>query len=331
MLTTVANIRTITLLTCIGIAIMCNGCATHEEKPAETATSGTLQVVADEQLKPVVDSLIQGFMIENPKAKLTVTYEPSLQAIQDFVDRKARLILVSRSLPKEVVDSMTKHNIIPPEYEVAEDAVAVIVSAKNPLAAVAMSDLRQIWNGSTHWIDLKHSLARDGKSLNASSNIAEVFGPATSSAVWLLDSMFTIKDSTHTSGLPINRNVKIFEKTDSVISWVRRDPSVIGFIGASWLHQLVAKNDSSVRAVSIIPADSGSAGINEPVMLHLAYVYEGIYPLTSRVNGYTFDLPNTLPSGFMAYVTTAHGQAVFKNFDVLPRTQKIKLVATNPH
>jgi phosphate transport system substrate-binding protein len=310
---------------------MFNGCGTHEEKPAETATSGTLQVVADEQLEPVVDSLIQGFMIENPKAKLSVKYETSLQAIQDFVDRKARLILVSRFLPKEVTDSMGKHNIMPPEYEVAQDALAVIVSAKNPLAAVAMSDLRQVWNGSTRWDELKHSLAREGKSLNAPSSITAVVGPSASSSAWLLDSVLAISDTSHAQGVPPNRNVKSFENTDSLISWVRRDPSAIGFIGASWLHQLVAKNDTSVRAVSIIPADSSSKGITEPVMLHLAYVYEGIYPLTSRVNGYTFDLPNTLPSGFIAYVTTAHGQAVFKNFDVLPRTQKIKLVAPNPH
>jgi hypothetical protein len=61
-------------------------------------------------------------------------------------------------------------------------------------------------------------------------------------------------------------------------------------------------------------------------MLHLAYVLQGLYPLTSRICAYTTEVPNTLPRGFLAYAMSADGQRVFLNYDLLPKTQILKLV-----
>jgi hypothetical protein len=89
---------------------------------------------------------------------------------------------------------------------------------------------------------------------------------------------------------------------------------------------LQKSGDASVKAVAIMPDDSNTKMSDEPIMLHLAYIHQGLYPLTSRVNAYSFDSPNTLPRGLIAYMTTAHGQIVFKNHGVLPRTQIIRIV-----
>jgi hypothetical protein len=117
-----------------------------------------------------------------------------------------------------------------------------------------------------------------------------------------------------------------FSTTDSIVAYVAAHPKSIGFIGSAWNHMLESKNDSTVKVLPLIPADSSSRGLIEPVLLHMGYIAEGLYPLVTKVNGYSFEVPNTLPRGLLAYASNAHGQTVFKNFDVLPATQPIRLV-----
>ena len=49
---------------------------------SETATSGSFQLVADEVLKPAIDSLVTGFLIENPGATVTVKYTSATEAVR---------------------------------------------------------------------------------------------------------------------------------------------------------------------------------------------------------------------------------------------------------
>jgi phosphate transport system substrate-binding protein len=298
------------------------------ETNTETATNGTLEVVADEQLRPAVDSLVKGFIAENPQAKLTVRYETSGQAIQDLLSQKARIILISRFLSPEARELVKKNNLVLPEYDIAEDAVACIVASTNPLESISMGDLKRITrNETTKWSAVQHYTG----TLPAKSSLHRIMGPYSSSIEFLLDSLFLDPHAMQKG------DILRFSSTDSVIAAVQKDPSAIGFISAAWLHQALESNSTGtgdtanshnpgIKALSIIPADSSVSGVTKPIMLHLAYIYQGLYPLTSRVNGYSFENPNSLPRGFLAYAMTAHGQAIFKNFDVLPRTQIIKLV-----
>jgi hypothetical protein len=136
-----------------------------------------------------------------------------------------------------------------------------------------------------------------------------------------------VLDSTLNNGNePKSKYLMRFTTSDSIAAYVASHPKAIGFIGSAWKHALEAKGDSSIKVLPVIPADSSSRGLIEPVLLHMAYIAEGLYPLVTKAYGYSYEVPNTLPRGFLAYASTAHGQTVFKNFDVLPITQPIRLV-----
>lgn len=293
------------------------GCGKDDrEVKLETATSGEFEFIADEELRPAVDSLVAGFMRENKRAKITVRYASSGQAIEDLLNQKTRLVIVARPLSALENDLIRQNNLSLPEYDMAQNAIACVVSRSSGLNALSVTDLRAIVrNERKTWGDLQNS-DLDGGALGA---ITKVIGPHHSSTEYVLDSMF-LEPKAFQQG-----SIRRFTTTDSIIAYVRDDPNAIGFIGAAWLDKLQKAGDSSVRAVSLIPADTGQAEMR-PVMLHLAYVHQGLYPLTSRVNGYTFDIPNTLPRGILAYAMTAHGQTVFKEHNILPRTQIIRIV-----
>jgi phosphate transport system substrate-binding protein len=295
------------------------GCKGEEDsEQLETATAGTFEFIADEELRPVLDSLIQGFMLENPRTKVTIKYASAGEAIEALLTERSRLAIVARFLTPLEQDLLKQNGLTLPEYEVAQNAVACIVSENSPLNVLSMKDLRAlIRNEAKNWVDFSHSEFLGSK---PPGFITKVLPPFYSGTEHLLDSIF-LEPKVYQQG-----SIRRFVTSDSIVKYVATNPHTIGFISAPWLDRLQKTGDSSVKAIPLMPDDSGMKHSDEPIMLHLAYIHQGLYPLTNRVNAYSFDSPNTLPRGLIAYITTAHGQVVFKNHGVLPRTQIIRIV-----
>jgi len=315
------KLRLLVTLAIVSIGGSLLGCGKSSQNPSsETATSGTFQLVADEALKPVVDSLADGFIKENPNAKVIVKYVSAAEAVRELLNRDARAVIIDRTLTPEERAVIQKDSVQLPDFMIAEDGIGCIVSNKNPAAALALSDLRTIVTNETKtWTGLAHSIPDPGKTFS-NTDISLVFPAYPSSMESIIDSMFL------GPGKVTQGHIRRFSTTDSVIAYVRQDPNAIGFIGSAWNHLLESTGDSSIKVLPIIPADSSSRGITQPIILNMVYVYQGLYPLTATVTGYSFESPNTLPRGFLAYAMTAHGQIVFKNFEVLPKTQIIRIV-----
>ncbi|SRR5579883_177402 len=265
----------------------------------ETATSGNFQLVADEVLKPVIDSLVHGYMSECPDAHVTVKYVSAGEAVRELMNHEARAIIIDRYMTAQEQALFAKDSTSMPEYKMAEDGIGCIVSSSNLQSTIRLSDLKTM-------------VSSEGGSLT------KIFPAYPSSVESVLDS---VAGTQQTKGY-----LQRYSTTDSLLTRVAGDAKTIGFTGCAWQHYLDAKNDTSVKFLPVIPHDLSSQGVSEPVLLHIAYIAEGVYPLTTMVMGYTSELANTVPRGFFAYTMTAHGQTVFKNFGIVPKTQPLKLV-----
>jgi ABC-type phosphate transport system substrate-binding protein len=307
------------------LVLLASGCGKQESsQSSETATSGSFELVADETLKPALDSLIVGFMSESPNAKVTVKYVSAAEAVRELLNKQARAVIIARGLTPSERAVIAQDSVTLPDFAIAEDGIGCIISSKNPLAAMRLSDLRKIARGDVgSWDGIVKPIVEPGPAV--SGPIEMIFPAYPSSTEYVLDSMFVgavmLDGNNKIGGHPMR-----FSSSDSVIAYVQGHPNSIGFIGSAWKHMLDVEGDSGIKVLPIIPADSSSRGVTEPILLHMAYIYEGLYPLVTPVNGFSFEAPNTVPQGLLSYAMTAHGQMVFKNFDVLPKTQIIHLV-----
>ena len=276
------------VLACLISVFVLSSCATKKENaPQESANSGAFELVADEAIKPAIDSLVKGFNTNYPDAKVSIRYKNATEALDDLLQHRARLVIIGRALNPKERAALASQKVDLPEWEVALNPIACITSAKNSADSTSMDELRSELSGK-------------------SKSYLKVLASNLGSTEGILDSIF-LQDS----GVKATR----FATTDSIFLRVKDDAKSIGFVSLTWLQ---SKGDASVKALRI--SKGGKA-----IMPHLAYVYQGIYPLVGRVMGYTFDAPNTLPRGFLAYVMAAEGQRVLLNHQLLPRTQIIKL------
>jgi len=264
------------------------------ETPPDSATSGTFELIADETIKPVIDSLVIGFNSETPNAKVSVRYKNATEALDELIQGKARLVLIARPLSSKERELLSSQKIELTDADVAGNAIGCIVNSQNQLQTISMDSLRAIIE-------------------DKDKNIIRVSTSYLSSTEFALDSIFGLQK--YQEG-----RIARYQTSDSVIERIRNDDHSIGFVNASWLKKLSISGDSSIRVLKI----SGTS--NRPIMLHLAYMLQKLYPLTSRICAYTTEVPNTLPRGFLGYAMSAEGQRVFLNYDLLPATQILKLV-----
>jgi phosphate transport system substrate-binding protein len=287
--------RSAALSVCLAVCLLSCGKQPQPGVASETATSGAFELVADETLKPVVDSLVADFNRHTPEAKVTVRYMVAASALDALLQNKARLVIIARPLTPRERSVLDSQKIDLPEFDIALNGLAVIAAKDNKLSSIPLDSLRQMGEGK---LPLKY--------------YSTSYLSATESS---FDSIFEFKEKT------LSGAITRFETSDSVINAIRTNPNAIGYISSPWYHQFASRGDSSIKSLRI-----SSVKNPEPVQLHLAYMYQGSYPLVSRVCGYTNERPNTLPRGFLAYVMSADGQRIFMKYDVLPRTQIIRIV-----
>jgi ABC-type phosphate transport system substrate-binding protein len=111
------------------------------QSTSETATVGQFELVADEVLKPVIDSLVQGFTIECPDAKITVKYVSAGEAVRELMNHQARAIIIDRYFTSQERDVMAKDSVEIPAFKMAEDGIGCIVGSRGMESTVRLSDI----------------------------------------------------------------------------------------------------------------------------------------------------------------------------------------------
>jgi phosphate transport system substrate-binding protein len=176
----------------------------------------------------------------------------------------------------------TLGNMLSPsaEHVIGLDGIAVIVNAANPVSALSVGQLAQIFTGRiTTWGALGgsphriHVLARDAKSGTFDTFTALVL-----------------------EGTPLVGSARRFEGSTQLSSAVAADPDAIGFIGLPY-----------VAAAKALRSASGGSALAPTTLT----VGRESYPLTRRLFLYTAATPrNPLVGKFVTFVQSDAGQTI---------------------
>jgi len=84
----------------LGLALAASlaACENDAHKPADTLSTGNIDISVDETYEPIVKEQLKVFDSSFPDAHIKASYKPESDCIKDFIDGKARLILVTREL-----------------------------------------------------------------------------------------------------------------------------------------------------------------------------------------------------------------------------------------
>lgn len=223
------------------------GCV--NDHPADTPAQGRITVAADESYRPLTEEITRTYQLLYPRTKFDLVFKPEREAINQMLNDKARLCIVSRKLTQNEQQAFAQQKIKGSATRIATDGVALIMGRANTDTLMTMPELRALFTRQlTDWSQLKGG--------NQRGRVTLVFDNANSSNLDYMLQKFGLKDVT---GLPIYTA----QSNKGVIDYVRQHPEAIGFIGVNWISDgdavLSAALSRDIRVVGLSEKENPSS------------------------------------------------------------------------
>ncbi|MEZ0130853.1 substrate-binding domain-containing protein, partial [Flavobacterium sp. LBUM151] len=124
---------------------MCNQKSKSESK--ETILKGSIDIVTDETVKPIVDDQVAVFEGTYYDAKINIKPKSEVELINDLLSQKAKVVVTTRNLTKEELQKFEKSKINPRVTPFAIDAIALISNKSNNDTLIALKSVIDFMQG----------------------------------------------------------------------------------------------------------------------------------------------------------------------------------------
>jgi len=163
------------------------------------------------------------------------------------------------------------------------------------------------------------------KQINAKSNldkITVVFDNQYSSNVrYMVDSI--------NGGKTLSTDLKALKSNLEVIEYVSKTSNAMGIIGVNWISSPTDTTNltfiDGIRVMSV--SKNNIPTVNNSYKPFPAYIALGNYPLVRDVYVILSDLRDTLPTGFVKFVTGDTGQRIITKAGLLPATRPMRVLS----
>lgn len=120
------------------------------DRVVDDPQQGTINFAVDESFKSVAEALSQRYMALNPKTKINLTIQKEDLAFLDLMEKKVRVIVMSRELSPEEKAAYKKKidmDILPAKF--AADAVVFIVPKNSTRENISIEELKNELSSDT--------------------------------------------------------------------------------------------------------------------------------------------------------------------------------------
>ncbi|UKT63365.1 PstS family phosphate ABC transporter substrate-binding protein [Pedobacter mucosus] len=256
------------------------------ESVKETRTSGTLKILVDESVGPIVQEQIDVFSLDYPQAKFETTVKPEEKLLPAFLNDSVRVIVLPRMLNKAEEKYYNQRNIKINTSRFAVDGIALITNQSNIDSTITVKEIIDILQG--------------GK-----SDKRLVFDNAYSSTFQYFKKLANI------SQFPA-KSVYSKNSSDEVIKLIAEDKNFIGILGINWISGRNVKMANYLLKVKTLGVKnlSGKPGADQFYKPTQDNLINGIYPFLRNVNIIDCEGRDGLGTGFATWLRSQRGQLI---------------------
>jgi len=252
----------------------------------ETRTSGTLKILIDESVSPIVQEQIDIFSLDYPAAKFETTIKPEEKIIPAFLNDSVRVIVMPRLLTKEEEKYYNQRGIRINSTRFAVDGIALITNKDNIDSTITVKEVVDILQGKS-----------SGKKLvfdNAYSSTFQYFKQLANISQFPAQGVYSKNSSTE------------------VIKLIADDKDFIGILGVNWIfdrNTKLAEYLSKVKTLGVknLKGKKGDDQFYKPTQDNLI---NGIYPFLRNVNIIDCEGRDGLGTGFATWLRSQRGQLI---------------------
>jgi phosphate transport system substrate-binding protein len=269
----------------IGIAVLVYASTASETAPALT---GSVQIAGSETIRPVIAACAEEFMTRNPAADVVVKGGGSGDGIAALLHGIVDIGMISRELSDRERAYAAAQGIEIAMVELGLDGITIIVHRDNPIAALALDRIRDVFVGTiTSW-----------RALGGADADIEALARAEGSGTAVLFGERVL------AGRSYHGTVRQLPTNEAIVREVAARPHAIGYTS---LGALRAARDG-IRVVSL-----HSDGRASPVSPSADTVRSRRYPLTRTLYLSVAGAPSGVVRAFLDFCTTGGGRALVQS------------------
>lgn len=241
----------------------------------------------------LVSALVESFSGTHPDAEISVAGGGSAVGIAALINGETDIANSSRQMKPEEIQSAKDQGGDPQEFILARDGLSVIVHPSNPVSALSMTQLADIYSGKiTNWKDVGGT---DGPIV--------LYGRQSTSGTFGF-----FRDAVVKADYAVS--MRQMEGTQAIVDGVVNDTQGIGYAGVGY----VADEDGKLRGEIKVVSVSALQGSDPVSPLDTQAVMSGRYPIFRRIYQYLPTAPakDSLLAELLAFEMSEDGQAIIR-------------------
>lgn len=256
------------------------------EAVKETRTSGTLKLLVDESVGPIVQDQIDIFSLDYPQAKFETTVKPAEKLLPAFLNDSVRVIVLPRLLTKAEEKYYNQRGIRINTSRFAVDGIALITNQGNIDSTINVKDVIDILQGK-----------KSDKKL--------VFDNAYSSTFQYFKELANISQFPATG---------VYSKNSSkeVIKLIAEDKNFIGILGVNWITGKDTEMSEYLSQIKVLGVKNvkGKVGDDQFYKPTQNNLINGVYPFLRNINIIDCEGRDGLGTGFAIWLRSQRGQLI---------------------
>lgn len=229
-----------------------------------------------------------------PQVRISVTGGGSGTGIAAMINGTVDIANASRAMKPEEIDAARANGIMPVEFVVARDAIAVVINPENPVDELTLQQISDMYVGKiTNWQEVGGQ-DRPIVLLSRESN--------SGTYVYFLENVVRLGED---SDLLFSPDTLLMPSSEGISAEIRQNPNAIGYDGLGYVTP-----DQKVVAV-------GREAGGPYVLPSIATVNDGTYPISRPLYAYTAGEPSGEIKAYLEWIQ-GDGQALVSKLGFVP-------------
>ena len=290
-------VRTITVLVILNALSGCGGPATSPSGTVEPQQA--TQAIVNKGSDTIVNMALawaEAYTGQRPEVRISVTGGGSGTGIAALINGTVDIANASRAMKSEEVDRARANGIEPVEHIVAGDAIAVVVNPTNPVNALTIDQLSDIFTGKiTRWREVGGE-DRPIVLLSRESN--------SGTHIYFLENVVRKGEKDNQS--LFSPDTLLMPSSEGISAEIRQNPNAIGYDGLGYVTP-------DQKTINVAP----KAG--EPyIPPSIETVKDGSYPIARVLYMYTSGQPTGITREYLDWITNEEGQDIVEELGYVP-------------
>lgn len=232
----------------------------------------------------------------NPDVRISVTGGGSGTGIAALLNNTVDLANASRQIKSEEIETARANGTEPIEYVVARDAIAVVLHPDNPVKALSLEQLSDIYSGKiNNWSEVggeDRPIVRLSRETNSGTH------------VYFLEVVLRLGEKDNKTLFA--QNTLLLPSSEGIIHEVRQNPNAIGYDGLGYVP-----HDLKVVAIA---EKTGGVYVNPSIET----VNNGTYPIARDLYIYTVGEPQGATKEYLDWIFSEEAQEIVSDLGFVP-------------